>query len=397
MKPNILSLKLFKTKSLVDTIKKHHKFYFYFFLFIINLGCGSKDVVNSDYNPRYITNDSLLSIYYSDYRIDSLKRYNPISLKDSIQFPHLFSIEFFVIDIIDYQTNKNDFILKTLLSFENNKESLIIENDTIETFNPDEWLSIDYEGSSEDGNNVIGDLEYNGEYYFENLKDSIHSWTRYFETKKYHNWKMTNYPFDIQKIKFEIISDFDTSYVRLQESKNFKASFEENISLPEGFKISSIDFKEKFKKSSYQMKNEFGEDFNPIQSVAEFTINIRRDGLSLFLKLFFGSFLSLILSISAFYIPREEFDAKSQIAVGAIFAAVGNKYFVDSNTFSNVMTIADVINNFVIILVILNVFIMIAQRNPIINWYWLEKDKNAVKLSIISMILLGLSITILYM
>ena len=63
--------------------------------------------------------------------------------------------------------------------------------------------------------------------------------------------------------------------MRLQESKNFKASFEENISLPEGFKISSIDFKEKFKKSSYQMKNEFGEDFNPIQSVAEFTINIR--------------------------------------------------------------------------------------------------------------------------
>ena len=34
---------------------------------------------------------------------------------------------------------------------------------------------------------------------------------------------------------------------------------------------------------------------------------------------------------------KEEFDAKAQISVGAIFAAVGNKYFVDSNTISNVL------------------------------------------------------------
>ena len=69
----------------------------------------------------------------------------------------------------------------------------------------------------------------------------------------------------------------------------------------------------------------------------------------------------------------EEFDAKAQLSVGAIFAAVGNKYFVDSSTISNVLTASDIINNLVILIVIFNVFVIIAQRSQRLNLYWLDK------------------------
>ena len=105
----------------------------------------------------------------------------------------------------------------------------------------------------------------------------------------------------------------------------------------------------------------------------------------------------MILSISVFYIPKEEFDAKAQISVGAIFAAVGNKYFVDSNTISNVLTVADIINNSVIFLVIFNVFIMIAQRSTRIKWTWLESEKNAVKFSVLTMTIITITILIMYL
>ena len=78
----------------------------------------------------------------------------------------------------------------------------------------------------------------------------------------------------------------------------------------------------------------------------------------------------------------KEFDAKAQLSVGAIFTAVGNKYFVDSSTLSNVLTASDVINNLVILIVIFNVFVIIAQRSERLNFYWLEKDVNAIKLSV---------------
>jgi hypothetical protein len=208
---------------------------------------------------------------------------------------------------------------------------------------------------------------------------------------------MKDYPFDTQSLKFKIKSSLDTNYVRLRESKEFSASFSKNLSLPEGFEIKSIEFNEKFEEGANSGTDDSGIVNREIISVGEFSINIKRSGISLFFKLFLGAILSLILSISVFYIPKEEFDAKAQISVGAIFAAVGNKYFVDSNTISNVLTVADIINNSVILLVILNVFVMIAQRSEKINWKWLEEEKNAVKFSVSVMGLITFVILFLYL
>jgi len=68
--------------------------------------------------------------------------------------------------------------------------------------------------------------------------------------------------------------------------------------------------------------------------------------------------------------------------IGAIFGAIGNRYFVDASLASiQVMTKSDIINYICIILLILNITLIIVQRNNKITWTYLEKSYNALVFS----------------
>ena len=319
-----------------------------------------------------------------------------VSDKDTIFIPFIYETNILLRDIIDFKTNKTDFIisLDNYVYNDYNEFEETISNDTI-PLNPINFFDIDQRFTD-----VRFDTYWEWDGYFEDVKKT--KYYRHWENQIYHNWDLKNYPFDKQIINIEFSAFQDTSIVRIRSSKDFKNSVYENLpNLTQGFKIDDIVFKEIFRKSrdTLYLDQVIDKKFDrreEIYSVGRFEIIISRSGFSLFIKLFLGAILALILSVSVFYIPKGEFDAKSQISVGAIFAAVGNKYFVDSNTISNVLTVADIINNSVIFLVIFNVFIMIAQRSEIINWKWLEEDKNAVKFSFVTMAIITLTILLLY-
>ena len=121
---------------------------------------------------------------------------------------------------------------------------------------------------------------------------------------------------------------------------------------------------------------------NEVRSRGVYEVVVSREGSWIFIKLFLGSFLSLVLSWFVFLIPTREFDAKAQLSVGAIFGAVGNKYFVDSAIASQVLTTADLINNVSITLVILNVLIMILQKNKMLVNKHIDSPIETMKFSI---------------
>lgn len=351
----------------------------------------------SDEEEKISIKDVNYKNLFDEFVIETDK-YSDEFLSKKISLPIIYDLEFFVNDIIDFKTNKSDYILKSNMSYSYDEEMIKYKNDTIIDFYPEYFMTIIYEGSASSDDVIISDTESDGKFFFEQENDSLFQWSnRYIEAKFYHNWQLKDYPFDIQELRFKIQSDYDTSLVRLRQSKEFPPLSSENLSLPEGFNIRNIEFEENFVESNLKFYDDNIDDFrNVIYSEGNFIINVARDGGALFFKLFMGAILSLILSISVFYIPKKDFDSRSQIAIGAIFAAVGNKYFVDSSTISNVMSVADIINNTIIFLVIMNVFIMIAQRNDNINWKWLEEDKNAVKLSIGVFLLISISIFLLY-
>ena len=58
----------------------------------------------------------------------------------------------------------------------------------------------------------------------------------------FHNWDLSDYPFDTQKLQFEIKAEIDTSIVRFNESKFYKSSYNKVNGLIKGFNIDKIDY-----------------------------------------------------------------------------------------------------------------------------------------------------------
>jgi len=180
----------------------------------------------------------------------------------------------------------------------------------------------------------------------------------------FHNWDLSDYPFDKQKLQFEIKAEIDTSIVRFNESKFYKSSYNKVNGLIKGFNIDKIDFEEKF-----EVQNEVntfypGINRETVYPIASFNIEVSRSGGWLFVKLFLGSYLAFLISWIVFLIPTKEFGSRISLTVGGIFGAIGNRYFVDSSLpVVQVLTKADIINNLILLLLIFNILIVIYQKN----------------------------------
>ena len=84
------------------------------------------------------------------------------------------------------------------------------------------------------------------------------------------------------------------------------------------------------------------------------------------------------------------------LSVGAIFGAIGNKYFVESTTPAiQVLTKADLINNLVIVMVLFNVVLIIMQNNNKINFWKFEDSKFALTFSGLTMLISTLIIILI--
>ena len=60
-------------------------------------------------------------------------------------------------------------------------------------------------------------------------------------------------------------------------------------------------------------------------------INISRDATELFWKMFLGMYVSFLISYICFYIHADNIDSRFGLSVGSLFAAIGNKYIIDSS------------------------------------------------------------------
>ena len=303
---------------------------------------------------------------------------------DTIILPIQLDLSIFIDDILDLQTNKSDFMskLKLRLWSRYNEKEILTSNDTID-LSPSALIDFDFKNSD---NLFFTNWDWDG--YYEDIKRF--RYVSEIENKFYHKWDLRKYPFDKQKVRFTFTSKNDTSFVRLNKSEKFNSYVNKDLyNLKDGFVIDTIIFKEEFVKSeiiepfdSGLYDYQGGIERNEVRSRGVFEVVISRDGSWLFIKLFLGSFLSLILSWFIFLIPTKEFDAMAQLSVGAIFGAVGNKYFVDSAIASQVLTTADLINNTIITLVILNVLVIIFQKNRMFKNQFFNVPKNTMKLSI---------------
>ncbi|MBY0425944.1 MAG: hypothetical protein K2Q22_09940 [Cytophagales bacterium] len=143
-------------------------------------------------------------------------------------------------------------------------------------------------------------------------------------------WQLAHFPFDRQKLTIEIEEAiFNTSqmvYVPDVENSTYD---QKNMDLVEwkvvGFTIFPAT---KTYNTTYGDPELKGESSYPSVRAE---IIIERIGTGLFFKLFTGVYVAFFIAMMVFFIEPIDVDPRFGLSVGGLFAAVGNKYIVDSN------------------------------------------------------------------
>ena len=306
---------------------------------------------------------------------------------DSIELPITINTRIEVNDILGLDTTNDQFFMAVNYNVYSKLKPKFInyKKDTLTLFDLEKRISPFYVSSDK---LYEKNLEYKG-YDDINITDEV-IYSGYIETDFFHNWNLKEYPFDTQKLQFKIGANIDTSIVRLNQSRFFKSTFTNVKGLKEGYQIDTIEFEEEFNEQTNEETFFPGVIRKAVYPVANYSIVISRSGGWLFVKLFLGSFLAFVISWIVFLIPNKEFDSRISLTVGGIFGAIGNRYFVDSTIPEvQVLTKADMINNMILALLILNVLIVIVQKNNKINFGLLEQNKFAMIFTGIAFVVLN--------
>lgn len=144
------------------------------------------------------------------------------------------------------------------------------------------------------------------------------------------SWKISNFPFDKQQLRFSIEnSQFDSKALVFSVDslgKHYDPRFTlrgwniENFTIATGVK----SYETAFGDSSVAMPHTEYSNFRV-------KIGIGRDATQLFWKMFLGMYVSFLIAYICFYIHPDNIDSRFGLGVGSLFAAIGNKYIIDSS------------------------------------------------------------------
>jgi len=143
------------------------------------------------------------------------------------------------------------------------------------------------------------------------------------------SWAIDNFPFDRQKLRFSIEnSQFDSqSLVFAADTlgKHFDPRFTlrgwriDSLSITTGIKAYETDFGDESLKKPHTEYSNF-----------KVRLQINRDAMGLFWKMFLGMYVAFLIAYMCFFIHTDSIDSRFGLSVGALFAVIGNKYIIDS-------------------------------------------------------------------
>ncbi len=205
-------------------------------------------------------------------------------------------------------------------------------------------------------------------------------------------WRVHNYPFDKQKLEVHIEnSQFDArSLVFITDTSGKRFDPELTIS---GWNITSVAIGAGIR--GYETA--FGDESleTPHSDYASFNtdIYIERNAWGLFFKLFLCMYVSFAISYICFFIHADSIESRFGLCVGSLFAAVGNKYVIDSILpESSSFTLVDSLHAFTFISIFVTMSLAIhsllmAKRNELDKAN--KRDKKSARILLIVYILLN--------
>ncbi|HRI79535.1 MAG TPA: hypothetical protein PLR06_08365 [Cyclobacteriaceae bacterium] len=143
------------------------------------------------------------------------------------------------------------------------------------------------------------------------------------------SWNVQDFPFDEQRLRVRVENTvFDKKALVFKPDK--EQSMFDNIEGMDGWEIK--DFSVSSESTLYGTG--FGDPRPGHDSISFSTfkidMNIERDAWGLFMKIFIGMYIAFLIALISFSLHPWELEPRFGLPVGGLFAAVGNKYIIDS-------------------------------------------------------------------
>jgi hypothetical protein len=143
------------------------------------------------------------------------------------------------------------------------------------------------------------------------------------------DWDVRDFPFDDQRIDIELEDAISDSHqlVLLPDTANSAVNPYLHV---DGWQIGKLSLQRVERKYHTNFGDPTATNNEGRFSVIHASLDIHRDAWPLFFKLFTGVYVAFFISWLAFFIEAEMIEPRFGLTVGGLFAAVGNKYIVDS-------------------------------------------------------------------
>lgn len=207
------------------------------------------------------------------------------------------------------------------------------------------------------------------------------------------SWQVHNYPFDKQKLEVHIEnSQYDSRSLVFVADTSGK-HFDPELTIA-GWDITKVDVVTGLR--GYETT--FGDITLPSahSDYGSFTVDIyiERNAWGLFFKLFLCMYVSFFISYMCFFIHADSIESRFGLSVGSLFAAVGNKYIIDSILpESSTFTLVDSLHAFtfvaILLTIILSVYSLSLSKNKKLKMAN-KIDKKAAKILLILYLFLNI-------
>lgn len=166
-------------------------------------------------------------------------------------------------------------------------------------------------------------------------------------------WAIENFPFDKQKLRFSIensqfdsgdlVFKADTQGLQVDPRFALRGWFIDSVNVSTGVKAYETAFGDESLKKPHMEYSNF-----------KMRIQIDREAMGLFWKMFLGMYVAFIIAYMCFYIHTDSIDSRFGLSVGALFAVIGNKYIIDSALpESTAFTLVDTLHGITLLFIML--------------------------------------------
>jgi len=170
------------------------------------------------------------------------------------------------------------------------------------------------------------------------------------------SWQINNFPFDKQNLRLSFENSQFDSHSLIFFPDSVGNHYDPRFTLS-GWNINSLNISTSINGYETAFGDDDFEKPHSDYSAYRVAIEIHREAVGLFFKMFLGMYVAFLIAFLCFFIDSNV-EARFGLSVGAVFAVVGNKYIIDSALpESSSFTMVDMLHS----ISLLSVFAIIAS------------------------------------